>query len=48
MAEGVQECPAYEICRGLRTACDVCMGLEVPAWRKHVKKVLKRGANGIR
>ena len=48
MHESVPECPAYEICRGLRIACDICMRLEIPDWQKHVKKVLKRGANGIR
>lgn len=48
MTESVLECPAYEICRGLRTACDICMSLELSAWKKHVKKVLKRGTNGIR
>jgi len=36
----IQECPTYAICREKGVSCDVCLELDVPAWREHVRKVL--------
>jgi hypothetical protein len=41
----IPECPAYDKCRsGSGEAdCSVCAELSEKEWKKHVRKVLKRG-----
>lgn len=46
----IQECPAFSKCQAHKVSCDVCQGLDVPAWREHVHMVLNpvsgRGESG--
>ena len=38
----IPECLAFEFCRALKSSCDVCLELDLQAWKKHVKKVLRK------
>jgi hypothetical protein len=38
----IAECPAYDVCRAQCASCDICQGLDVPAWKDHVIGVLAR------
>lgn len=39
----IPECPAFLICKAQHINCEICLGLSVPEWQEHVKKVLARG-----
>jgi len=39
----IPECPAYDKCRMGSADCSVCADLPEKDWKKHVRKVLKRG-----
>jgi hypothetical protein len=38
----IPECPAFQFCRGKGVDCEICLSLQVDAWREHVKKVLRK------
>lgn len=42
----IVECPAYEACKRHRASCSVCEKLSPAEWKKHVRKVLRKGKGG--